>query len=588
MAPRLAYALFALLSLAAGLRAQYAVEVVARAGDVLPGLLAGESVSTFRGSSDEEAPRLADDGTILSETRLAGTTGGADAALVLYAPAAAPLIAHREGDPAPGLAGVTVGQHSSASLAFATDGTLAWQANLAGTGVNSANDFAFFLRAGGTSSLVLREGQSVSFRNAAGGSSSVAFAPSGTRLWAANNGVWAFTQGGALFRREGETFQRLFAIDDLITGTLVWRGLTDGRMAPDGAFLTQASSRLGAAANAETYGLTESSGGTTIPLLRAGETAPGLPAGTLGSYAFKKFALADGGRWAAIMSVTPAAGGFATDALFLSSTGAAPERALQIGDAVPGTAAGTVNNLFRLEAAGPWVAAWVGVANAPGVTSAVLRRRFDNPAWETVITGGQPAADHPALAVGGFSQLALGADGTVVLRAAVVNYPAGGTASTAGLFVFRDSRLELPVYVGGEIPGGWAVGSKLQLFQRDGTTPGSFGEGQGVNSAGQVALRVLLFPPGVVGTAEALLRLSPPAPAPTRLTLTARRDGEVFRLRVPSRSGFRYVVAESPDLANWTPTAVAADGTGDELELAAPLPTAPGRRFLRVEEYRQE
>ena len=564
---------------------QTVVDVVAKAGDFTPELAVGESFSAFRGSSDEEAPRISDDGTVFSEFRLTGTTGARDGGYAVFPVTGPGKIAVREGDPVPGLTGAVLIQPPT-QVAHAADGSWVWIGSLSGTGINTSNDRALFRNAGSSFDLLAREGQSIS--TLVGGNSSFLTLTNAIQTpLAGQGGLWGFVQDGAIYRQEGGPMRRLMATGDSAGVDLTWRGLSsDARMAADGSLLAQAGVRLtDTSTTLRTYGLAAPTGAGTSVLLQETTSAPGSPFRVLGTNELRTFSVLSGGRFAAVMDLQPLESGFPTSALFVGGPEQATERALQFGSPVPGTAAGTVNNIFSTDASGPWIVAWVGVANDPNVGAAVMMRRFDDPAWSTVITNGQQPDDYPEFMVGGFSRLAVAADGTVALGASVANYPLGGTASNAGLFLYRAGKLTLPAYIGLTLASGDTIGSRFSMFRRSGTGGGGFyGEGRFLNASGQAVVRVELFKPGQVGVKDALLRITP-APLPkVELPYTFVRQGNTVVLEVNGRVGYQYTFEQSEDLVEWTPMEPPVDGTDVAIQFQATIQTSPSKRFFRVEE----
>lgn len=560
------------------------VEVVAKAGDVTPELASGEAFSVFRGSSDEEAPRISDDGTVFSEFRLTGATGARDAGYALFPSTGPGKIAVREGDSIPGLPGVTLVQPPG-QVAFASDGSWVWHGSLSGTGVNTFNNQAFFRFDDPSFELLAREGQTLA--TLVGGNASTLTLTSQMRTpLAAPGGLWGFVHDGTIYRHEAGSMRRLMAIGSSAGDSLTWRGLGgDVRMAGDGALLAQADILLsGASSNHRTYSMADATGSGTSVLLRETTNAPGSPIRTLGTNELKPFVLLNGGRFAAIMNLQPQEAGFPTPALFVGGPGLATERALQYGTPVPGTAAGTVDLIHLIDAAGPWIVAAVSVANDPNVGLAVMRRRFDNPTWTTVITNGQQPDGYPAFMVGSFNRLAVSMDGTVALGGSVANYPMGGTASNSGLFLYRGDKLTLPAYIGMTLASGDTIGSRFSLFRRSGTSAGQYGEGNFLNASGQATVRVELFKQGQIGVKDALIRITP-APLPkVELPYTMLRQGNTILLEVNGRAGYRYSFKQSEDLVQWTLMEPPVDGTDVEIQFQATIGTPSDKRFFRVEE----
>jgi hypothetical protein len=574
---------FALLLSPSRLCATNTVEVVAKAGDVAPELEPGVSFSLFRGSSDLEAPRIADDGTIFSEFRLIGTTGAKDGGYALFPKTGPTRIAVREGDVLPGLPGVTLVEPPT-EIAHAADGSFVWGGSLRGAGIFSSNDQAMFRFDGTAYQIMAREGGTI--QRQVGQNTSFLTLTSMQKPMAGAGGVWGFVQDGAIYRREGDSMRRLMASGDSAGVDLTWRGLFDDvRMAADGSVLSQMNVQLsGVTTNHLAYGLAATSGAETSLLLRETTNAPGSPTRVLGSNYLRSFAVTDSGRFAAVMLLQPPETGFPTPALFVGGPGQATERALQFGTPVPGTAAGSVNNIFTVDAAGPWIVAWVGVANDPNVGSAVLMRRFDNPTWSTVITNNQPASDRANLAVGAFSRLAVAADGTVALGASVGSLVVGSPGSTAGLFLYRGGKLTLPVYLGLTLESGDIVTNRFDLFRRNGTIAGQYGEGRFLNSTGQAVVRVQTARTGVVGLKETLLRITPSPLQKPELPYIMSRQGNSLTLEVNGRVGFQYSFQQSVDLTEWTLMEPPVAGTDVAIQFQTSIQSSPSKRFFRVTE----
>lgn len=128
------------------------LQLVARAGDAAPGTSADYGALTTAPSANNQA-QVAFAAGLLG----AGVTAANNFAIWSNRSGPVELVV-REGDVAPGLAGLTIGDLSNSTPVLGDGGDLAFRAQLAGTGVDSSNNASLWKSDGAGLELIAREG----------------------------------------------------------------------------------------------------------------------------------------------------------------------------------------------------------------------------------------------------------------------------------------------------------------------------------------------------------------------------------------------------------------------------------------------
>ncbi|MEZ6318681.1 MAG: GC-type dockerin domain-anchored protein [Phycisphaerales bacterium] len=285
------------------------LSVMAREGDQAPGAPAGINYGVLDQFQLTPGGRVAFDCLLAG----AGVSLANDGAVVAGAMAGATVIA-REGDAAPGLAGVTL---FNVGRGLTNDaGDVAYLATLAGSGVSGANDVALYLGTAGAVAPVLREGDALTG------------ALAGTM-------VKGFTAAG---------------LDD--SGRVVQLITLDG-------------TGVGSLNDTAIVGVTS---GAVTSILREGGQAPGMGAGV--SVAFLEIYVHPSGHVAFVGVLEGAGITAADDAVLYAGDGTTFAPVAREGDPAPGIPSallGTYLQGVRVNAAGQ--AAFVAGLTGPGVTS---------------------------------------------------------------------------------------------------------------------------------------------------------------------------------------------------------------------------
>lgn len=262
--------------------------LIARAGDQSPQAAPGVVFTSF-------LPLLLGDGRVAFVASLAGpgVTTANDNAAYVEVPGGGLALLLREGDPAPGIPGVTVATNGVGLPYFAPNGTWAATVTLTGTGVSASNDTALYRGTtlpSASATLIAREGEAIPGQVSLlyGGFGSVAITNNGftfARLSLVGSGTTvapsadeailrfdAFSNTPVVFIREGNSIPG--GMPGSVWGRLISCFVTRGEQL--GLFAQELN---GTASILTPWVGPTSGGGLLRPATSRGTAAPGFPTG---------------------------------------------------------------------------------------------------------------------------------------------------------------------------------------------------------------------------------------------------------------------------------------------------------------------